>query len=551
MSAWRLSADTEVKNPVVLVLQGDQAFWFRKQGLSSLESFSETLGVDDVDLHSSCPWIRTGEDAEPVDIQLVLDSHLDEVDRVKVENVSDGWLRHLQSWRMKRRLAREFPSASLHQLDAYAAPDVLSIVHNLVPEHWQEWLLLLQKEHVSVTQVVTGLELLCRYSATRLEAQRKLALFDIPAGDYSRHLLIDGGVPLFMRLVPATPARQATDDEQLIRQSLEHVHQQITKGVGSTVVITADGVKGGEGTLPDVPQLLANLTLGEAVDFRCCAPGDTQDCEDVAAGPTSVETTTNAQSQSDKHFNLFSNWRRKNINGQWPLTAKHRHATHLLALSVRRNALQLRIRQLQKATLACAWMAAATVVVASVHGVSSARERARLSADQQRVSERVAHLFSEASTLNSDPAYIVRSMERIELHRESAPVQADVVLTTVASALGYFPALVLDDLSWSVVHNEAGDTVFASVEQVPAREELWQEGSSAARWQVEFGGKVLSEQGLREQQRILEKFTDHLEAMPGVIHVKVLESPVNMARSSDHLAREETAYRVSLLLGVS
>ncbi|MGQ7845372.1 hypothetical protein ACUNV4_12895 [Granulosicoccus sp. 3-233] len=550
MSRWKLMGGTGTDRRIVLVLHGDQAFWFREGGPNGIESFTETIENGGPELHSCCPWIRPASGSAMPCVHLVLDSHLDEVDRVRVPGLSGGWLRHLQCWRMRRQLRADYPTAGMHTLAANAAPDALSIVHNLIPEHWQSWLALLQKEHVTVSHVVTSLELLCRLSGGHSDLKGGPVLFASRVGEYTRHLLLDDGVPVFMRLVPTEGTAQTLAGNAAIDETLEHVRRQIIRSAEIPVIAFME-------TADDKPvaaacMALATLCLTGEAHWRRVSP------EADALADTSTDTRPgDSTNVSDRKGSIVAWLRRlagrgRRRHGQrWRLTAAHRFADDLLQVSVTRNAMQARIRQLQKATLICVWVAAATVVVASVHGVASARDRARLGRQQQQVTGQIEHLSSQASALHRHPAFVVSAMERIAAYQSMGTVNAAEVLATVAEALEQFPALLLDDIAWSVVHDEAGDTVLATMSQAPSRDRLWQEGTSQAGVQVELGGLVVSEQGLREQQRTLQGFADYLQAMPGVSAVTLIESPLSVARSSKHLSGGESAYRLSLLMGVS
>ena len=540
--------DTLREPAIVLVLQGDQAFWFRETGPEHMESYTETIEAGELDLHSCCPWIRKPAGSPMTRIQLVLDSHLDEVDRVRVPNLPTGWLRHLQCFRMKRRLRADFPRATIHRLAPAAALDAVSVVQDVLPEHWQKWLALLQQEYVSVSHVATSLELLCQYSSAHEGRQRKPVLFCIPVGEYSRHLLVQGGVPVFMRLVPIVDGEPGCLDEVAVDESLTHVRRQVIRTAEIPVVTLAETSDDEPQAWARVPQALARLCLGREARFQCVYPESARQSEGGAGLCDDMKTPVR---HLDTLIGKFVGRSRRRTDAQWLLCRHHRFADELLQVSLVRNALQLRIRQLQKATLICAWMAAVAVVTASVHGVASARERARQSRQQQQMSDQIEQLSAVATELNRHPAFVMRSMERIAAHQATGPIDAGGVLTTVAEALQSFPALMLDDISWSVFYGEVRETAITTIEQVPARGRLWQEGVPGAQVQVELGGKVISEPGLRKQQETLEDFSRYLESLPGVTDVKIIESPVSVARSSKHLSQEASAYRLTLLMGVS
>lgn len=552
MNSWKIVGKTERVARIVLVLQANEACWFRLGSDGSLESYTETLETSALNAESRCPWIRVPAGSPMPGIALLLDSPLDEVDRVRVEEVSTGWLRRLHCWRVRRRLHRQYPSASIHPLPAYSYPDVLSIVHHLLPEHWEQWLEQLQQTQVSISHVVTGLELFCRYAVTGSVSEGGPVLFNVPMGLDARHLLVDSGVPVFMRLAASQGVGSSSESVEALCQTLEHLrrHQPGSAAVPQLVEwVCTDEDDVGEDV---VPGLLASLFFEYQRGTRKKSIDEIQ-CKSV------LKMRSNAM--QDKHATVGPLSATGRIPGQfaarrgltesrWRLTARHRLANGLLKSSVARNRLQQRIRQLQQASILCVWLAALMVVVASAQGVASARDRARIGMEQQAVLGEVQELTVAVTSLSAHPAYLARSIERIDSHARVSTVDTGQLLMIVADAISEFPRMVLDDLSWATLPEEvANDTVFTAVEQVLDRRQLWQEDSPATRVHVELGGKVSSDTGLRGQQQTLEQFTRYLENLPSVSGIRVLESPVNVAaRSGEQRVEGESAYRLSFLL---
>ncbi len=503
---------------LVVVLQNEHAYWFRWRGQDLMGSWCEPMLADSLNQRTRCPWVVNEEGGAACQLRLVLDTSLDEVDRVKVDDLSPGWMNAVQRRRMARRLHAEYPLASIHRLPEYASPDVLSIVHHIIPPEWEEWLRQLQSQDVCITHAVTSLELLCEcardrpfFSGSQASSVEKHAgpvLFDVPVGSERRHLLVDNGVPLFMRVVGIPSETLLSEENGALQVSLRHVREQITHDECAPPVLAPIS------PCPDLEQklqaasVLAALSVGVAVHLQrvsvklghesAGAPGVQRPEASLAGRLCGMILST-----ADRLL------RRRDEQQRWQLTDRLRFSSDFLLASITRNRLHLRIRQLQKATLICVWMAAGSMVIASIHGINSARERARLSNEQDQLSQQVDRLSESVSVLHDEPGFVVRSLARIEAHESVRPIDARGVLATIASVIDEFPAIVLDDLSWSVMmDNQPVDLAFAAISQVPQREQLWHVDAALATLQVDISGTVTNQQGqgLREQQKVLQSF---------------------------------------------
>ena len=561
MNPFNVFNTRQAEFQLVVVLQNDHACWFRWRGQELMGSWCEPMCTDSLNQSTRCPWVVSDEGGAACQVRLVLDSSLDEVDRVKVDTLSAGWMNAVHRRSMARRLRTDYPLASIHRLPAYATPDVLSVVHHIIPPEWEEWLRQLQSQDVFITHAVTSLELLCECTrdqslyrgsqASSIEKSVGPVLFDVPVGRERRHLLADNGVPLFMRVVEVPGEANSAETIRALQISLQHVSEQITHDERSPPVLVPVPPCPELGETLQAASVLAGLCVGNAVNLQRVSanPGDGPTLE-----PGSQESEASLTVRLRDLISCAAGWlfRRRDEQQQWHLTNGLRFSGDFLLTSITRNRLHHRIRQLQKATLTCAWMAVGSVVIASTHGINSAREKARLSNEQHQLSQQVDLLSDSVSVLNDEPGFIVRSLARIEAHESVKPMDAQGVLAIVASAIDKFPAIVLNSLSWSVMmDNQPVDLAFAAISQVPQREQLWHADAPVGRLQLDISGTVTNQQGqgLRTQQKELQSFVDHLQAMAEVHEVNVLEAPVNAARSSDRVVEEGSGYHLSLQLG--
>lgn len=563
MNLLKLFGNKDADDQIVVVLQAEEAFWFRWRGTELLSTFVEPVGDEGLGNHTRCPWIRAAT-GEPVPrVRLVLDTGLDEVDRVRVDSLSPGWAGRLQILRLSSRLKDEFPLATVNRLPASLAPDVMSIVHHIIPRTWERWLDSLQKQDVCISHVVTGLELLCLCT----KEQQRMAgtdrskvmsgwsgpvLLNAAVGMEQRHLLVEGGTPLFMRMV-ATTDEDPGNDDSAIQETLDYLREHVLRHAGHVPVVVPSLCLPSPSLQFSAARVLSALCAGIAVNLDSMTTGAIPDCThpDKAAKPDeSLEVDGCGIAIGKDRDGMLAQTRRTERG--WRVTARRTLARGTLQPSMERNQLHGLIRRLQMATLLAAVLAAMTVLLASVHGIENARKQSRLSAEKDGMGEQIDRLAESVLAMNENPEFVSRSFARIESHKSSAIPEPATVLATLARAISDYPSIVLDSLSWNTLEADAAsDATFTSVAQVPSRKRLWNADSTDIHIQVEIAGSVVSGEKLRKQQQQLESFVKGLESIPGIAWVTVLDSPVDGARSSDRLARKDSSYRLSLRLSSS
>lgn len=534
---------------IVVVLQGDQAFWFQWQSKALSRSFVEPLQADVLRDQVHCPWVgQIPGDPDPC-ITLVLDTSLDEIDRVRIEAASRGWIRRLQLHQLQRQLQKDYPLASLHRLPAQLAPDVLSIVHTIIPQDWKDWLVRLQNQSVCISHVVTAQELLCCCAKASLTSNKgstldaSRLLFDVSMGRERRHLLVEEGIPVFMRIIEAdgSPSsgqdRSPTQDgpallESLQHMSLQHIQRHLHPDEAYPHLVTPCLPGASPSEEFAAARVLAALCMNCPVELVV----------------RTVDSDGNLTSPSDAAL-VVADCRPQR---SWRVSRARRVAREALQLSRVKLQGQRRIRLLQNATLVSALLAMVTLVLAMVHGFGSARERAVLAAEKELLSEQIGQLTQTVLTLASEPDAASRSLETIASHVAVEPLRPEVLLQTVAATITRYPALVLDRLSWTALLDDAPvDMVFNSLDQVAHRDRIWSSSTPPSYIQMELAGSVSGEWGLRERQQILDAFVEDLSSLPLINRVTVLESPVDSARSSDALDSRDSGYRLSLLMASS
>jgi hypothetical protein len=544
---------------IVLILQANQAFWFKWKNGKLLESFVEPVSSDLGGRQSRCPWIDVDLNASgPVSelvVELILDTSLDELDRVKVDSHSSKFVQRIQRNTLIRKLSADFPDANVQPLPDYLEPDCVSILHHVIPEHWDKWLQVLQTQSVTITHVVTGTELLCHWSGTG--AGPRLLVQDL--GSEKRHLLVDGSVPIYMRVIPKVgTCADATIDEwntQSIRQTLVYVKENVLPADSLPLVTELAQMNCAPSHEFAATRLLSALYLGHTAELIVEDIDPAKLLEGSAVSLmselTPVPMPGDTSSQTVKMITrTWARIARKGGCSAWRLPARARIVNKTLMPSLQKNRQRSRLVQLQRATLLCAAVATITTAVASVHGFSSSRERNRISSEQAQLRVNLGSLSQSVSALHLAPAFVVHSLIRIENHQTAMPLNPETVLATIAGAITLFPSVTLNGLSWTVVDgNHFYDETFTSAAGVSVRDEIWSEDTPRAQIQLEISGVVDGSGGLREKQGTIDSFVSHLKSVPGIRLVRVMDSPVEAVRSSVDLLGSLSNYRVSMLLG--
>lgn len=556
---------------IILILQGDQAYWFKWQQSVLIDSFVEPIFSESEVERSRCPWIDDDpqgvgfdlNDESELAVELILDTALDELDRVSIESHPSQLVQRVQRNTLIRKLRADFPSASVQPLPDYLEPDSASILHHVIHDDWDKWLQLLQAQAVAITHVVTGTELLCRWSGQ--SSALRLLVQDLGSG--MRHLLLDGSTAIYMRVVQkeddCSDARMNEWNIQSIRQTLDYLMENVLPAdkLPSVTTIAHTGLD--PSCEFSATRVLGALYLGDKAELieESTDSGEFQknNTKNLASG-YALEGTANIGMSLIHHLaSQWSGWLAKKLGRRlgsqlgrqrWRLTTRARLAKQTLLLSLHKNRQRIRIIRLKRATILCAAMATVTSAVASVHGFTSSRERERLSSEQVQLHDQLGSLSTSVSALHLAPSYVVHSLMRIKNHQAVKPLNPDIVLTTVAEAITHFPEVTLNGLSWTITDdNHLLDETFTSAAGVLVRDTIWREDAPRTQVQLEISGTVDGAGGLRNKQDTIDSFVAHLKSMSGIRLVTVLESPVEAVRSSADLLGSVSNYRVSILLG--
>lgn len=556
---------------IILVLQADQALWFKWSEGELVDSVAESVHSDDLQQKVRCPWMPATDEVDHQAVELILDTPLDELDKLKADTTSNRSFQRAMRWRLMRRMKRDYPQAAIHALPRHMTPDIMSIHHQVIPDEWSSWLHRLQLNNVVVTHVVTTTALLARLQ----HSLSSPVLFQMDAGAEERHLLVDQAVPVFMRLArkeshdvdtAALGAVESRTDKSTlpetaleeIRKSLDYISSNVLQMHSSVSVLTPSTRFIGVSTSSNAACVLSALCVNIPVDFTL-RRWEEGSLSGPQIEPFSVRLPEHGspflrvlRNIFDRMSGPFSQVRSTSLNTGFCVSGNRCEATQYLQPSVSNRLFRQRINALRNATVLSAVMATITMVFAASHGIDSARQRAQLSDEQDLLINRNVSLSNAVLALHQSPDYVFQSLQRIKAYESVKPLEPQFLMATVASAITDFPALMLDALSWSVIgEGEPLGTGLAVGARMAGRQQLWTQSTHPTQIQIELSGVVVSGQSLGSQQKAVKSFVKYLEAVPGISSVHVLESPAQAARSSEVLVDNGARYRLSLVLGTS
>lgn len=481
----------------VLVLRGSLAIWTLWRDGRRVDLRREPLDDPHRD-RPRCPWPAPGETL----VDVVVDSPLDEIDRVHAPTLVGGPLGPWRRGLLRLRLARAHPDAAVRMAPPALAPLAASLLRADLPERWTNWLAALQRDAVTVRVLHSAIRL---RRAPRVGPHGHGALdgdvLEITRGAGTlRHTLWRSGCPTFTRMIAAD---EAGSERAALEETLAHLAERHGVGPESVRVV-------GEGAADaaDEAERLAALAFAAARGRR--------------AGP---ETPV--------------------------LLAKQRWRRELL-----------RLRAITVLTVAVAsW----TVLVGSIHGITSARERARSLDAAETLAARVERLDGAVASLHPDPKGAAALLAHLEGHRDRGAVEAVAALRFVASVLSAHPTVHLDRLEWTFGNGALATASVSEALPRPSAPDISRDLSielagriggtggtdavgagpadradrvdGAAGHAVRAGGR---RSGVGERQRVFDALVDDLRARAGVTALAVRLSPA-LAAARGGAAREDYA----------
>lgn len=550
----------------VLILQGDMAHWFTVVDGQLINSYRENIPSDCMGAVSHCPWIESADPSDPMLVELVLDTTLDEVDRISVEKHGNRLVNDYRKFMTLAHLRKDYPKSNVYALPQGEHANVATLMHPEIPEQWGLWLLMLQEANLIFHRVATGAEIAAYWS----RQFRECKLLVMRVANYERHMLVKNGAVLFLRTVMSV-SRDNTDEKKILNQnqsvidqSIGHIDSTVEPQINSISVIrpqfvnvhmvgdavthrNRDKESGGE---DDVLVLLAML-LGLDIEYESTLKKFNVEIKTSAASVKQLPIY-----QSDwmklavslrKKITFWFNDNRQTTD-HWTLRVSALRWLEALEPSVRHVNGSYRIALVHKVSVVFAVIAVLAASGALVNGVASKRLIHRDDIQQATIRDAESELYTSAVAINSQPMVAADTLFIADALSGVAEFRPEQLLDDVATAVTAVAGVQLDRLSWAQIdRNEPYETLTYALDSIPARAHVEHQARSSA-VQIELSGRVTGT-SLKEQQQMLEGFVGQLWQVRGALDARVLESPVDDALSSEADAEQLGRYRVSLILG--
>lgn len=556
MSLLCIKQEKSEDSVVVLVLQGEQAYWFKYRQDCIVDSFVDYIGSD-AQLHATrCPWLLADAESKESElvIHLVLDTMMDELDHVTLDIDETNFVGDIKRFLSIRRLRKDYAQATVYPLPRHPVSQIASLLHHIIPESWSHWIVELQKEAVCIGSVVTATELLASWSQSIDTA----LLLNISAGVERRHLVVEAGKPLFLRVAPAGGYKDNPDTVAFTESEVAETLSQFNRSRNSTGVELPVVELYTNAPSPSVEwhdaRTLSALRLGLELSVRHTGFKAHYPERDIPACRSSTDAMfcvgnkrTGWIQQLTGHFMAYT----AAPENQWSPLRYAWSTMDALAESRRSLKLQACLNRLQVATMGIAFLGGLLVLAGFVQGISGADYRQMQGEQQQSNAIKTEKKMEEARSIHHSSDAVVRSIRLLNDAQTSDVARPEAIAATIASALSKAPKVILDRLIWSAtVDSEPVDGLLASIDRATVRDQLPGADGVIEQVYVEVMG-VVSGHDLSAQKHSLDEFVRALQENKVVSNIVVVESPVDSALNSQLVVEQSSQYRVSMIISTS
>ena len=566
----------------VLILQADRAYWFRLMHNAVMETYIETIAPGLTQQGRKPDWMKQIPVGKPQWVELVLDTTLDEIDRVTVEQSDKKWVNHYRRWTTLRRLKRDYAQSKVYPLPSGNKDNVAGLMHIVFPDIWNDYLSAHQAADVVFHSVLTGTELVADWSR-----QFDLpTLIVMPVAEDQRHVLVDAGQAVFLRTVhvAARPPEQ-TNNSLITEQTLEYLKSQtslltdsldVVEPGGHTSMEAVEPVKDSDNQaervlpagetghlLPQTGSLtskrvncLLSMLLGLAVEHKTytwCIENGLQRSQTGIEHKPGSRIEEGRRSFKDEILRVVDRVSRRRGSGaippgKIPLLQSMARSIEVFSPSILHLKSFQRKNRVHALSIVFVTLASLTAVAAIANGISTGRLVQSQVLEQAMVERRTQEKIVKAAALHRNSGVAADGLLLADQLATTASMTAASLFERVGSAVTAVPGITLDGMVWVPVSpDEAYDTLAYAINSVPQRHVI-NTSTIALVQQIELSGRV-SGRSLKDQKRHLDLFKDALKQLPGATAVSILESPVDMALSSESGNRESAYYRLSLQLG--
>lgn len=485
-------------------------------------------------------------------IELLVDTHVDDLDRAKVV---DGGPQCFQSFRTARALwslKREYAESQILPLPKKYFPNIASILHTSLPENYQLVVENLQANGLVISHMTSSTQLLC--GAIK---NKGLCLFVVPCGALQqRFMLIDSGVIVFMRIVnPESGGSENSEKnvETYIEESLDYLMQANLLESRDVHIATADTLGNESCSKMSLESYLANTYVRGVAALDTHARNSSSLLnEEGAADRVDVdrkEAPSRVRRLIRQLVSSLGIWSKaKNVGSFFqPHQVTDSRLKHHDVLKPSRSIMRSHIGLvlLRRATIALAIVTFLSVLVASIHSIRQIRGLNSLKDERENIEAEIKQLRSVLQDQHPDPFYVAATLKGNQEFSENLKGSPQSVLTLVATLIQDFPAIQLQSLFWSMMPSDSDkEMVLSSVVHTAARTSFVEEKTTREILSITFEGSFESAASLRDRQQQLEDFSQSLSQSELISNISILDSPVASAGSSESFGDGDGYFRI-------
>lgn len=547
---------------IILVVSAHKLSWYRFDQTRITDRFSHSVNEEPLTVIDSCIWLKFHFDNSAASLELVVDTELDDLDRVKLIGSSHWISRPWHIWKVLWQLRREYPHAMVSSLPGFLYPEIASVLYSQLSESSLGWLQKLSDNGIVVSHAVTSTQLLLDVFR---DCSSPVLLHKYDGNRRHRLLLAVDGVPLYMRQTTDTTVFEDSFSgkagkgsevgcfaRHYLSESLDYLSTSVFSSLENILVVFPADLNSEE--LPEFhDEYLAKYMLGlqcechyQKISFNHVQVQDSQSpyIDSLARGYVSDILKDKVSERAHK----LENFRRRVSSKQrYTVTRKSLTFGSVLKRSINSVRDRRRARYLKNISVVVCLLLLIYVYLYASSGFRSTKDKAKYEEEYARVEKALEMHEQLARALHPSPSFVLDSIRRIQQFEEAGIPLPAQIMRGVSDAVTRSPFLYLTGFSWVVVDKDY-ELSHVTVDSLPVRKRHWAEGELATNTEVEVSGQIVGENNLRQQQRRFSHFLSLISKDENINNLLVLDSPAKAAKSNRTLSESEGVFKIRFSL---
>ncbi len=497
----------------VLYLTDTLAVWVCFDRDIAVNVHAETLHVENTP-YQPCSWLqKTSSIRKHSRLVLILDSCTADIEAYPLNRIGSFSRDRSNCRALRKRLVANYPDAIVSTPRKVSKLDALLVQHTNLSDAQHQWLQWMQSSNLFINTVVSSTEILADLFTA---AEGSYVVVSHILGSY-RHTFCRGGHALFTRSVDEQSdigLKEGLVDTIAHLKSTQLLETELSVYLIGCSRTAAEQLANLDGVL--------NVTCFEAADKFAKRPAVVVD-EDLIQ--------YNAVIQIAKHaFNRYST----SVGGG------HRHVSLYMEKHAQLNLRKRNRRQWQALMVVCLLSLTYTVSI-----TRDERDQTRQASEyRSQLSQEINALQIQMDGLSEFSVPLSKALMDTLYIQAAVGVGPGVLLTMLGELLTNHQELVLDELVWSTFDMADGGEFSTESYQLMGehsrRKKTPIENAPRNVLMVSLAGRSMSKNGLRAKQDAVNALINDLQAMAGISHVSLVESPLRPAVAQSLVDTTET-----------